>query len=176
MFTEKQRVREEVLSAFAAEEVETTALLFQTGYLTIKEEEETKRGSVYTIDFPNYEVKNAFVTSLLRVYSKKSHKEFLDLNDNIYEALSRNNSNNLEEALSSLYANIPYDLHIGQEKYYHSLFLLTMGLIGYEVEGEVHTDKGRADVVLRKEEKVIVVEIKYVKEKGSKIGSKVKEA
>jgi Holliday junction resolvase-like predicted endonuclease len=87
-----------------------------------------------------------------------------------------NNSNKLEEGLVELYANIPYDLHIGQEKYYHSLFLLTMGLIGYEVEGEVHTDKGRIDAILRKEEKMIVVEIKYVKEKGSDIESKVKEA
>jgi Holliday junction resolvase-like predicted endonuclease len=51
-----------------------------------------------------------------------------------------------------------------------------MKFVGYEVEGEVHTDKGRVDVVLRKEESVIVIEIKYVKEKGSKIGSKVKEA
>jgi Holliday junction resolvase-like predicted endonuclease len=51
-----------------------------------------------------------------------------------------------------------------------------MKFVGYEVEGEVHTDKGMADVILRKEEKVIVVEIKYAKGKGSKIGSKVKEA
>jgi predicted type IV restriction endonuclease len=51
-----------------------------------------------------------------------------------------------------------------------------MKFVGYEVEGEVHTDKGRADAILRKEEKVIVVEIKYAKGKGSKIESKVKEA
>jgi hypothetical protein len=47
-----------------------------------------------------------------------------------------------QQALSSLYANIPYDLHAGEEKYYHSLFILTMKLVGYEVEGEVHTDMG----------------------------------
>jgi Holliday junction resolvase-like predicted endonuclease len=38
----------------------------------------------------------------------------------------------------------------------------------------VHTDKGRIDVVLRKEEKVIVVEIKYAKEKEIEI--KIEEA
>jgi Holliday junction resolvase-like predicted endonuclease len=176
LFEEKQRVREEVLSAFAAEEVETTALLFQTGYLTIKEEEETKRGSVYTIDFPNYEVRNAFLTSLLTVYCKKSHKEFLEINDKIYEAIRGNSSNELEEGLSSLYANIPYDLHTKKESYYHSLFLLTMRLIGYEVEGEVHTDKGRIDVVIKEKERVVVVEMKYAKEKGSKLESKIEEA
>jgi DNA-binding sugar fermentation-stimulating protein len=35
---------------------------------------------------------------------------------------------------------------------------------GYEVEGEVHIDKRRIDVVLREEREVIVVEIKYAKE------------
>jgi Holliday junction resolvase-like predicted endonuclease len=176
MFAQKQRIREEVLSAFAAEEVETEALLFQTGYLTIKKEEETIRGSLYTIDFPNYEVKNAFLTSLLTVYCKKSHKEFLELNDKIYEALMTNNGNKLEEALSSLYANIAYDLHIGEEKYYQSLFLLTMSLIGYEVEGEVHTDKGRIDIVIRERERVVVVEIKYAKGKESELERKIEEA
>ncbi|MDR0618261.1 MAG: PD-(D/E)XK nuclease domain-containing protein [Endomicrobium sp.] len=39
---------------------------------------------------------------------------------------------------------------LGEEKYYHSLFLLTMKLVGYEVEVEVHRDKGRVDAVLRK--------------------------
>jgi len=38
---------------------------------------------------------------------------------------------------------------------------------GYEVEGEVHTNKGRIDAVLKKEKDVIVVETKYSKEKST---------
>jgi Holliday junction resolvase-like predicted endonuclease len=38
-------------------------------------------------------------------------------------------------------------------------------LAGFEVQGEVHTDKGRIDVVLRHKEIVVVVEIKYSKDK-----------
>ncbi|MDR1474274.1 MAG: ATP-binding protein, partial [Endomicrobium sp.] len=54
------------------------------------------------------------------------------------------------------------------------LFLLTARLIGYEVEGEVHTDKGRIDAVLKKGREVIVVEIKHGK--GRKIEKLLKEA
>jgi hypothetical protein len=43
-----------------------------------------------------------------------------------------------------------------KESYYHSLFLLAGRLIGYEVEGEAHTDKGRIDAALKKEKTVIV--------------------
>jgi Holliday junction resolvase-like predicted endonuclease len=39
-----------------------------------------------------------------------------------------------------------------------------MRLLGYEVEGEVHTDKGRIDVVLKKGNDIIVIEIKYGRE------------
>ena len=46
---------------------------------------------------------------------------------------------------------------------------------GYEVEGEVHTDKGRIDVVLKDKERV-VVEIKYAKGKGVGVERKIKEA
>jgi Holliday junction resolvase-like predicted endonuclease len=49
-----------------------------------------------------------------------------------------------------------------------------MSLIGYEVEGEVHTDKGRIDVVLKKEKRIVVVEIKYGKDKH--ISKMLKEA
>jgi Holliday junction resolvase-like predicted endonuclease len=49
-----------------------------------------------------------------------------------------------------------------------------MSLIGYEVEGEVHTDKGRIDVVIKKEKSIVVVETKYGKDKH--ISKMLKEA
>jgi Holliday junction resolvase-like predicted endonuclease len=49
-----------------------------------------------------------------------------------------------------------------------------MIVVGYEVEGEVNTDKGRIDVVLKKEKEVIVVEIKHGE--GRKIEGLLKEA
>jgi Holliday junction resolvase-like predicted endonuclease len=48
-----------------------------------------------------------------------------------------------------------------------------MMAVGYEVEGEVNTDKGRIDVVLKKGKEVVVVEIKYGK--GNKIEELLKE-
>jgi Holliday junction resolvase-like predicted endonuclease len=61
-----------------------------------------------------------------------------------------------------------------KESYYHSLFLVAAILSGYEVENEVHTDKGRIDSVLKKGREVIVVEIKYGK--GIKVDEMLEEA
>jgi hypothetical protein len=176
MFIEPQKVIDSTLIGSNSEEIEPVALFFQTGYLTIKKKEYVERKMWYILDFPNYEVESAFLSSLLKEYTFKKEEEVNEINKKIGKALKETDEKRLEESLIELLANIPYDLHIKQEKYYHSLFLIISKLSGYEPEGEEHTDKGRIDVVLRKEEKVIVVEIKYVKEKSSDIESKIKEA
>jgi Holliday junction resolvase-like predicted endonuclease len=168
-----QRVSQDVLKGPDNEEMEPMSLLFQTGYLTVKKEELTKRGSVYTIDFPNYEVKDAFLTRLVAVCARKTQREAEGIRDKIYESIEEKDEKKLEGSLRELYANIPYDLHTKRESYYHSLFLVATKMSGYEVEGEVHTDKGRIDAVLKDEERVIVVEIKYGK--GKDINKKIKE-
>ncbi|MDR0617569.1 MAG: PD-(D/E)XK nuclease domain-containing protein [Endomicrobium sp.] len=98
------------------------------------------------------------------------------MSDKVYEGLEERDEKTLEESLRELYANIPYDLPIGEEKYYHSLFLLATRMSGYEVEIEAHTDKGRIDVVIKGKERVVVVEIKYAKGKEAEVESKIEEA
>jgi cobalamin biosynthesis Co2+ chelatase CbiK len=39
-------------------------LFFQTGYLTIKKKEIVEYEAEYTIDFPNFKVRKAFLSSL----------------------------------------------------------------------------------------------------------------
>jgi PAS domain-containing protein len=156
-----------------SDKIETTALLFQTGYLTIKKEEIIDGESEYTIDFPNMEVKKAFLRSLMKAYALRDLEEIKGINKKIATGLKEKREEDLEKGLEELFANIAYDLHIQKEKYYHSLFLVAGVLSGYEVESEVHTDKGRIDVVLKKEREVIVVEIKYGK--GNKVEELLKE-
>ncbi|MDR0723658.1 MAG: hypothetical protein LBF23_00515, partial [Endomicrobium sp.] len=90
------------------EEVETTALLFQTGYLTIKGKEVEEGVLQYTLDFPNYEVKDAFLTSLIKAYTGKTIQAVYKLNDNLYEAIRRKDAEKLKDNLIELYANVPY--------------------------------------------------------------------
>ncbi|MDR3125139.1 MAG: ATP-binding protein [Endomicrobium sp.] len=155
--------------------INTETLLFQTGYLTIKEKKIIEDEPEYKIDFPNNEVKRAFISSLIKEYTLRSAEEVNVINKKIKEGIRTKEAKVLEDSLKELYANIPYDLHTKRESYYHSLFLLTMKFVGYEVEGEVHTDKGRIDVVLKdKDSVVVIVEIKYAKE--NEIESRIEEA
>jgi hypothetical protein len=153
------------LKGDGSDNIETTALLFQTGYLTIKKEEMDNYISQYRIDFPNYEVRSSFLNSLMKEYLRRESEEINGLNKKLEKSLREKSSEDLAKSVRELFSNIPYDLTTEKESYYHSLFLIAARLSGYEVEGEVHTDKGRIDAVLKKEKDIIVVEVKYSKEK-----------
>jgi hypothetical protein len=167
-FAESREVGNDSIRGDGNDKIETTALLFQTGYLTIKKEEIVDNESQYEIDFPNYEVKSSFLSSLMKEYALRESEEICKINKKIGKALKEKKVEDLEESLTELFANIPYDLTTEKESYYHSLFLLAGRMSGYEVEGEVHTNKGRIDAVLKKGNDVIVVEIKYNKDKSTK--------
>jgi competence CoiA-like predicted nuclease len=66
-----------------------------------------------------------------------------------------------EQSLRSMLANIPYNLHIPNEAYYHSLLLLWIKTIGFDIQGEVPTNIGRIDAVWHLPELTVVAEIKY---------------
>jgi hypothetical protein len=66
-----------------------------------------------------------------------------------------------EASVRELFAHIPYQLHIPREAYYHSLLLLWLNLLGFEVQAEVSTDKGRIDAVWTWEDRVVIAEVKF---------------
>jgi Holliday junction resolvase-like predicted endonuclease len=174
-FTQSREVGMGSLKGDGSDKIETTALLFQTGYLTIKKEEIGEdRIPRYRLDLPNIEVKNAFLSSLMKEYALRDLEEINGINRKIARGLKERREEDLQKGLVELFANIAYDLITQKESYYHSLFLVAGVLSGYEVEPEVHTDKGRIDAVLKKGKEVVVVEIKYGK--GSKVEELLKEA
>ncbi|MEM7537864.1 MAG: AAA family ATPase, partial [Chloroflexota bacterium] len=104
----------DAFDSFAIERLSIVALLFQTGYLTIKEYEQ--EGMIYTLDFPNYEVKKAFLAHLLDMFSylnqgfSKSHVW------KMIHAIRTHDLGTFFVALQSFFADIDYNLHANNEK------------------------------------------------------------
>jgi hypothetical protein len=144
-------------------------LLFQTGYLTIKKEELDEDDTLqYALDFPNMEVRKAFLSGLLVAYAKRETEEIDALSKRVRKALKEKDSEGLQKSLTELYANVPYNIIKKEEAHYHALFIIAARMSGFETDGEVHTDKGRIDVVLKRDDSIIVVEIKYGEEVPTK--------
>jgi hypothetical protein len=75
-----------------------------------------------------------------------------------------------EQNLRILFAHIPYEVQIESEAYYHSMFLLLMKVLGFDIQGEVMTNIGRIDAVWHQPNLAVVVEIKYgVKKKADRL-------
>jgi len=76
------------------------------------------------------------------------------------DALRTGNRPQFEQALTALFATIPYDLHLNREAYYHSVFFAALQAAGGEIVAESHTDKGRVDAVIKTSNAIYVVEFK----------------
>ena len=80
----------------------------------------------------------------------------------IRKALRTGDLQGILAMLKSLFAAIPYHLHIEAEAYYHSIFFTVMTTLGFDIDAEVPTSRGRIDAVLELEDRVYVFEFKYV--------------
>jgi DNA-binding Lrp family transcriptional regulator len=87
MRIEPQKVVDSTLIGSNSGEIETVALFFQTGYLTIKKKEKVEDEVEYTLNFPNFEVRKAFLSGLLKEYTFKKEEEVNEINKKIGKAL-----------------------------------------------------------------------------------------
>lgn len=146
-------------SSFDIEDLPTLPLLYQTGYLTIKSF--LPHVNAYCLGFPNREVSQSFSKSLLTTFASsmaECSKLLLEISTNLYS--SPWDYSLFFDIMSKLFALIPYDLYVKHEKYFHSLFYLTIKLAGFQIGAEIHTQQGRTDAVLEDKHKIIIFEFK----------------
>jgi hypothetical protein len=155
---------------FDLNHLDLTTTLLQSGYLTVKDKKvELGELPVYNLGIPNKEVNESFYSYLLGAYTNKKAGVVRPLSKNILNYILEADKDNLNKSLDTLVANIPYSLHQKiedkNEAYYHILFLSWMKLMGFDIQGEIQTSKGRIDALLKQEDEVVIIEIKYSKTK-----------
>ena len=146
------------LGTFDIEDIPLIPLLFQTGYLTIKQYNPSTEK--YILGYPNAEVSESFTVYIVSALARTNIVSVEKAQSQLTHALKANNIEEFCSVLQSLFAHIPYNLHIKQEKYYHSLFQFLGTLLGMQLQSEVMTDKGRIDLVLSTKTHIYIFEIK----------------
>ncbi|MGB0930892.1 MAG: AAA family ATPase [Chitinophagales bacterium] len=149
------------------EKIPLVKLLYETGYLTIKKIEKIVYEKLYTLSYPNYEVRNSFNAFILSALSSDRIDLIHSKGTLMKKALIENDKEAFLTLLRSLFAGIPYHLRTkASEAYYHGLFYLVLTLLGVRVNLEDATDKGRIDCTLELSNKIYIIEFKYG-EKGT---------
>ncbi len=152
---ENMRATEALFSIYDIDRLQIEALLFQTGYITIKD----ISGALYIFDYPNREVKTSFLEHLL--YACAPGGTRTSLYPLLADYLVKEDLPAFIETLRSIYSSIPYTLEIQRdEAYFHTLFYLMVSAAGIEARSEVLTCDGRIDLVMEFHTKLFIIEFK----------------
>ena len=157
------KISERVLDSFDIKNMELEPLLFQTGYLTVKEVIETRGSPIYLLEIPNFEVRDAFSMQIVSALTEGGDARTERIQNDISESLQAGDLQRMLELLRSLFASIPFNLHVELEAYYHSIFYAVMTVLGFDMNVEVSTSRGRVDAALELDDKIYIMEFKYVK-------------
>lgn len=134
-------------------------VLYQSGYLTIKGYD--PEFQVYRLAYPNGEVRKGFIESLLPAYLELPGQSSTFYVVSFIRDLRKGDIESCLERTRSFFASIPNDLENKTEKHYQTIFYLLFRLMGMYVDSEVKSAVGRADVVIKMQDAIYVLEFKY---------------
>ena len=133
-------------------------MIYQSGYLTIKGYD--KEVSLYTLGFPNDEVRYGFLNFLIPYYTEVSDAETGFYIVKFMRELRSGNVDAFMERLKVFFAGMPYELSENTERHYQAIFYVVFTLMGQFVETEVCSARGRADAVVKTKDFIFVFEFK----------------
>ena len=156
---------DELLSTFDVDDMATEALLFQTGYLTITEQEDLGGESLYRLGYPNREVRQSLNRSLLRYLVKDSTRQMAN-SVRLYRLLEANDFAGLETLFHAFFASIPYEWYTNNdiasfEGYYASVFYSYFAGLGLNITVE-DSSHGRLDMAVHFNDNIYLFEFKVV--------------
>ena len=166
---ENREVTESMLESFDIDQLDIVAVLFQSGYLTIRSTY-IKHGMLrYRLGYPNLEVRTALSEHLI-VYLTNNSSSIVRNQDNLLDAFYDGDLIRLEQGISALFSSIVYDNFVNNriqdyEGYYASVIYAYFSALGVDgLIAEDHTNKGRIDLTLKVAGKVYIFEFKVIEE------------
>jgi hypothetical protein len=151
-------VDEDVLNSVDSQSKNPIPVIYQSGYLTIKDFD--PEFGLYTLGFPNKEVENGFLKFLLPNYTSIDNSQSAFFVTNFVKEIRAGKVDDFFKRLSSLFADTPYELVKDLENHYQNVLFIVTKLMGFYVKAEYHTSEGRIDTVLQTDDYTYVMEFK----------------
>ena len=133
------------------------ALLYQTGYLTIKK---VLAPGMYQLGLPNEEVREGFMSFLLPRYANLHDEKSAFFIYDFVNDLGEGNVDAFMCRLQKMFAGITYEMNMDCEKNLHNALYVFMLLLGLKVEAEYRTSNGRIDLFIATDRYYYIIEIK----------------
>ncbi|WP_093447885.1 ATP-binding protein [Thiomicrospira sp. ALE5] len=158
------RVDEKLLNSFDIDNLDLEVILYQSGYLTIDRVQTLGVKTYYYLKLPNLEVKASLTDSILKLFNNSPSNQ-ADIQVNIHMALLENNMDSFKQALSSMFASIPYNNYThnviqNYEGFYASVVYVYLQSLGLSIIGEDVTNQGRIDLTILMDQAIYIMEFK----------------
>lgn len=155
---EGQRRTENQLANITDFQYDFIPLLYQSGYLTIKDYD--KETTEYTLGFPNREVYEAFWTSLknhfFRTAGGGSDFDLRLFTRDIIDG----NPEAFMERMKALFADTSSEPERNKEIHFQNMMAIVAKMLGFNVLTEVHSSAGRCDMQILTERYAYIFEFK----------------
>ena len=161
---ENIQLTESALGSFDVDSIQLETLLFQTGYLTIRDVKKFGDMTLYDLGYPNKEVKISLNDVILNYLSNLvTEKEVNKVK--LYTLLESGNAEGLRQLFHAFFASIPYNWYTnneiaGYEGFYSSVFYAYFSATGIEVKVEDCTNHGRIDLAVFLAGRCYIIELK----------------
>jgi hypothetical protein len=168
---ESKPINATYLEKYDLDNLDLVPLMFQTGYLTIKEMDFLTGNIV--LDYPNREVRDGMyqfiIDDLIRNQNGGTSNTTVQ---ELGRAFRANDLTRVELIINTLFADLPaplYENHKNDpkkelalsERFFHSVIHLLFKYLGIFIESEVQTSLGRADSVVHTPTHIYLFEFKY---------------
>jgi hypothetical protein len=148
----------DVLNSVDSESTNPVPIIYQSGYLTIKDYDPEFK--LYTLGFPNQEVEDGFLKFLLPSYASIDKAQTAFYIVNFIKEIKAGQTDAFLKRLSTLFADTPYELVRDLENHYQNVLFIVTKLLGFYVKAEYHTSEGRIDLLLQTADYTYVMEFK----------------
>ena len=162
-----EEYRPEYFMDYRADVENPLAMFYQSGYLTIKGYD--IRDRIYTLDFPNDEVRRGFAVLLANSYFRQKDTDVDNAILRISRMLRRCDLDGVRDAFTTFLASIPYEANKDErakdfETHFSYTFYIINRLLGcYTTLIEKQNSKGRADIIIETENDIFIFEFKLDK-------------
>ena len=148
----------DVLNSIDASSYNPIPVIYQSGYLTIKDYD--KEFKLYKLGFPNKEVEEGFMRFLIPYYTSVNA---VDSGFEIQRFVKEVRNGEIDAflcRLQSFFADTPYELIRDLEVHYQNVLFIVFKLVGFYVKAEYHTSRGRIDLLLQTSRYIYIMEFK----------------
>ena len=154
----EEQVSGDLLNSIDSMSCNPIPVIYQSGYLTIKSYDERFR--LYTLGYPNEEVKYGFLNFVASMYAHLPETETPFYIGKFIQELESGNTEAFLTRLKAFFADIPYELNDRTERHYQVVFYIVFKLLGQFTEAEVRSAQGRADAIVKTPRYIYVFEFK----------------